>query len=85
LPDKRNRHRQVSVVEMLICTMASFGVPDTLLMTKVSELLDVNVFAAVAFVVAGVELLTVTALSPVTLVPPIFTAKTKDGEPEPLV
>jgi hypothetical protein len=70
---------------MTTSTSAWFGVPDTLLTTRVSELLDVKVLAPVAFVVAGVELLTVTALRLVTGVPPILTAKTNDGLPEPLV
>jgi len=70
---------------MLICTMASFGTPVAPVTTKVSELLDVNVLAPVAVVVAGVELFTVTALRLVTAVAPIFTANVKAGDPVPLV
>lgn len=54
-------------------------------MTKVRELLLVNEFAPEAFVVAGVELFTVTALRLVTGVPPMFTAKVKEGLPVPPV
>lgn len=63
----------------LTCTSAWFGVPDTLDMTRSTELLDVNVLAAVQLAVAGVALLTAIALHPVTPVPPIRTSAAKDG------
>lgn len=66
---------------MLIWTIACLGVPLTALITRVRELLLVNVLAADALVVAGVALVTVTAPRPVTFVPPICTANVKEGVP----